>query len=188
MFDWGQEHGTYFIVMEYVDGRTLAEILKADGPLPPERAVDVATDIAAALGHAHAAGVLHRDISRATSSWRRAWVKVADGQSAGYVSAAEETSPRPAGDGPPLFLPDPSRAFARPRSDLSPLSLLYIVCAAAVQVDSPVASRTARQESPPAPQPSLAVPPISSVCPPACAKIRPTLSSATRARRPARYR
>src|SRR5688500_4985007 len=62
VFDWGQEHGTYFIVMEYVDGRTLAEILRADGPLPPERAVDVATDVAAALGAAHAAGVLHRDI------------------------------------------------------------------------------------------------------------------------------
>ena len=37
VYDWGQEHGTYFIVMEYVEGRSLADILRADGPLPPDR-------------------------------------------------------------------------------------------------------------------------------------------------------
>ena len=62
VYDWGQEHGTYFIVMEYVDGQSLADTLRAKGPLAPGSAVEVATDVAAALGVAHAAGVLHRDI------------------------------------------------------------------------------------------------------------------------------
>jgi beta-lactam-binding protein with PASTA domain/predicted Ser/Thr protein kinase len=62
VFDWGQEHGTYFIVMEYVEGRSLADLIRTNGRVPATTAVDVATDIAAALGAAHRAGVLHRDI------------------------------------------------------------------------------------------------------------------------------
>ena len=62
VYDWGEEDGTYFIVMEYVDGRSLAEIIRAEGPLHPDRAADIATDVAAALGFAHRNGVVHRDV------------------------------------------------------------------------------------------------------------------------------
>jgi serine/threonine-protein kinase len=62
VYDWGQEQGTYFIVMEYVEGRSLAEILRSEGMLHPDRAADVATDVAAALSFAHRNGVVHRDI------------------------------------------------------------------------------------------------------------------------------
>jgi hypothetical protein len=62
VFDWGEAEGTYFIVMEYVDGRTLSEILQAEGPLHPDRAADVGADVAAALGFAHRNGVVHRDV------------------------------------------------------------------------------------------------------------------------------
>ncbi len=62
VFDWGEEQGTYFIVMEYVEGRSLAEILRADGPLPADRAAEVAADIAAALAFAHRNGLVHRDV------------------------------------------------------------------------------------------------------------------------------
>ncbi|MEZ5236566.1 MAG: Stk1 family PASTA domain-containing Ser/Thr kinase [Acidimicrobiales bacterium] len=62
VYDWGSYEGTYFIVMEYVRGRALAEILRAEGTLHPDRAADIATDIAGALSFAHRNGVVHRDI------------------------------------------------------------------------------------------------------------------------------
>src|SRR3954462_2450737 len=63
VYDWGEEAGgTYFIVMEYVDGRSLADIIRSEGPLHPYRAAEVAADIAAALAFAHRSGVIHRDV------------------------------------------------------------------------------------------------------------------------------
>src|SRR5579883_1708914 len=62
VFDWGEDDGTYFIVMEYVDGRPLSALLRASGPLPPERAVDIGANVAAALAYAHRHGVVHRDV------------------------------------------------------------------------------------------------------------------------------
>ena len=62
VYDWGEADGTYFIVMEYVDGRTLSEILRAEGPLHPDRVADIGADVAAALGFAHRNGVVHRDV------------------------------------------------------------------------------------------------------------------------------
>jgi serine/threonine-protein kinase len=62
VYDWGREANTYFIVMEYVDGRSLADVLRAEGTLHPDRAADIATDVAAALGFAHRNGVVHRDV------------------------------------------------------------------------------------------------------------------------------
>ena len=62
VYDWGEADGTYFIVMEFVDGRTLSEILRDEGPLHPDRVADVGADVAAALGFAHRNGVVHRDV------------------------------------------------------------------------------------------------------------------------------
>jgi eukaryotic-like serine/threonine-protein kinase len=62
VYDWGEENGTYFIVMEYVEGRSLADILRTEGRLHPDRAADVALDVAAALGFAHRNGLVHRDV------------------------------------------------------------------------------------------------------------------------------
>ena len=62
VYDWGKQGSTYFIVMEYVNGRSLAEIIRSDGVVQPQRASEIASDVAAALSFAHAAGVVHRDI------------------------------------------------------------------------------------------------------------------------------
>ncbi|MEI7859471.1 MAG: Stk1 family PASTA domain-containing Ser/Thr kinase [Acidimicrobiales bacterium] len=62
VFDWGEDTGTYFIVMEFIDGRPLSSILKSAGPLSAERTADIGAHVAAALGYAHKHGVIHRDV------------------------------------------------------------------------------------------------------------------------------
>src|SRR5205807_9221721 len=62
VYDWGEEDGTYFIVMEYVEGRSLRQLIREDGPLPAKRAAQIGADIAAALAFAHRNGVIHRDV------------------------------------------------------------------------------------------------------------------------------
>jgi serine/threonine-protein kinase len=62
VYDWGEEDGTSFIVMEYVAGQTLREILQSYGPLNPMDAARIAAEIADALSFAHSHGVVHRDV------------------------------------------------------------------------------------------------------------------------------
>ena len=62
IYDWGEEESTYFIVMEYIEGRTLSQIIRGEGALLPDRAADIAADVAAALSFAHRSGVVHRDV------------------------------------------------------------------------------------------------------------------------------
>ena len=62
IYDWGQEQGTYYIVMEYVVGRSMADVLRSTGPLSPDRAAEIASDVAEALSSAHSAGLVHRDV------------------------------------------------------------------------------------------------------------------------------
>ena len=62
VYDSGQEDGVSFIVMEYVNGKTLSELLRQYGTVPPMEAVRIAADIADALEFAHRNGVVHRDV------------------------------------------------------------------------------------------------------------------------------
>lgn len=62
IYDWGQSEGTYFIVMEYVQGQSLREKLAEQGPLDSDEIAEYGTDIALALAYAHQHGVVHRDI------------------------------------------------------------------------------------------------------------------------------
>jgi serine/threonine-protein kinase len=62
VFDAGGDGPTRYIVMEYIEGRSLAELLREEKPLKPGRAAHIAEQIADALGAAHAAGIIHRDI------------------------------------------------------------------------------------------------------------------------------
>src|SRR3954465_6240258 len=62
VYDWGQEDDTSFIVMEYVPGQTLRQIMQSYGRLGPMDAARIAADIADALSFAHAHGVVHRDV------------------------------------------------------------------------------------------------------------------------------
>ncbi len=60
-----EEDGTHDIVMEYVSGGSLAELLEREGPLPVERVLEVALDLADALTRAHRLNIIHRDIKPA---------------------------------------------------------------------------------------------------------------------------
>ena len=62
VYDWGRQGERYFIVMEYVSGHSLAEIIAARGPLDPKAAAAIAFEVAAALAFAHRAGIVHRDV------------------------------------------------------------------------------------------------------------------------------
>jgi len=63
IFDYGRtEDGTYYYVMEYLPGLSLADLVAQYGPLPPERAVYLLRQVCHALQEAHGAGLIHRDI------------------------------------------------------------------------------------------------------------------------------
>lgn len=65
VYDYGEDAGRYFIVMEFAPGRDLARVLSTQAPLPVERAVSIGAQLCEALGHAHAAGIIHRDVKPA---------------------------------------------------------------------------------------------------------------------------
>ena len=61
--DFGEaENGVVFLVMEYLDGRTLKDILRDEGPMPLARAVEITRQVSGALDAAHQQGVVHRDL------------------------------------------------------------------------------------------------------------------------------
>lgn len=61
-YDAGEQDGVHYLVMEYVPGKDLASIVKQQGPLPEELAVECLMQSAAGLAYAHDCGIIHRDI------------------------------------------------------------------------------------------------------------------------------
>jgi eukaryotic-like serine/threonine-protein kinase len=62
VYDRGEYDGTYWIAMEYLEGRSLKRLIQDEGPLAPERAVDLAIQILRAARFAHRRGIIHRDL------------------------------------------------------------------------------------------------------------------------------
>ena len=62
VYDQGTDGGSVFLVMEFVEGETLRDRLRAQGPLPVEEAVPIAEAVLSALDAAHRAGLVHRDV------------------------------------------------------------------------------------------------------------------------------
>jgi formylglycine-generating enzyme required for sulfatase activity/tRNA A-37 threonylcarbamoyl transferase component Bud32 len=60
--EFGWEAGTVYIAMEFLEGRTLKEVILQEGALPPRRVVNMVGQIASALDYAHGRGLVHRDI------------------------------------------------------------------------------------------------------------------------------
>src|SRR5450830_1598155 len=62
IYDWGEVDGTYFIVMEYVEGETLKDLVRRQGRLGGSEAVRISLQLLAALEFAHRSGIVHRDV------------------------------------------------------------------------------------------------------------------------------
>ncbi len=62
VYDWGEDGGTYYIVMEFVEGLPLSAMLRTNGPMAPQRASEIAAEVASALSYAHKHNVVHRDV------------------------------------------------------------------------------------------------------------------------------
>lgn len=69
VYDTGEADTEYgplpYIIMEYVEGRTLRDIVKTEGPMPEQRAMEVMADVSAALDFSHRHGIVHRDVKPA---------------------------------------------------------------------------------------------------------------------------
>ena len=147
VYDFGRQGGTYYMVMEYVNGRTVADILRSDGSLLPQRAADIASDVAAALGFAHRNGVVHRDVKPANILVSNTGtVKVADFGIARAMNAATEQDLTQAGavmGTATYFSPEQAQGGnPDPRSDLYSLGIVMYEMAAGrppFQGDNPVA-------------------------------------------------
>jgi serine/threonine-protein kinase len=128
VFDFGSDDasGRQYIVMEYVDGQSCAEILRERGHLPPEEAVDILTQACRGLDYAHRNGVVHRDVKpgnllRSTDGA----IKLAD---FGIAKAAEQSDITKVGSvlGTAAYL-SPEQARGEPAGPASDLYALGVV-------------------------------------------------------------
>ena len=129
VYDWGKYEGTYFIAMEEVQGRTLADVLKSNGQLTSKQAAEVASEVAAALGFAHEKGTAHRDIKPANILiGKNGQVKVADFGIARAMNAPTESNLTQVGSvmgTATYFSPEQAQgAQPDPRSDLYSLGIV----------------------------------------------------------------
>ena len=62
VYDRGEWDATYYIAMEFLEGRSLKQVVQEDGPLPPDRAIDIVLQILRAARFAHRRGIIHRDL------------------------------------------------------------------------------------------------------------------------------
>jgi eukaryotic-like serine/threonine-protein kinase len=63
IYDFGEHEGRYFLVMEYIEGKTIAALISDRGPMPPPTAVRLVRQVALGLEHAHRKGLIHRDVN-----------------------------------------------------------------------------------------------------------------------------
>ena len=63
IYDFGESNGRYFLVMEYIEGKTIGTLISEQGQIPPATAVRLVRQVALGLEHAHRKGLIHRDVN-----------------------------------------------------------------------------------------------------------------------------
>ena len=126
VYDWGESGRTYSMVMEYVPGASLRDVLRAAGRLDPQQAADVLGQVLLALDHAHRRGIVHRDLKpeniMLTPDGR---AKVADfGLARAYLDPATTRTLTVIGTPQYLAPEQVSGDVADPRSDLYSLGIV----------------------------------------------------------------
>ena len=158
VFDFGLDDATerQYIVMEFVDGQSCAEILRDEGHLEPDAAVDILTQACRGLDYAHRNGVVHRDVKPGNLLRSRDdVVKLAD---FGIAKAAEQSDITKVGSvvGTAAYLsPEQARGEpAGPASDLYALGVVsYQLLAGRLPFEAPSLTVLARQQETAAPPP-----------------------------------
>ena len=126
LFDYGEDDGLAFLVMELVDGKPLSQLIRERGRFPADQVRSVIGQCALALGVAHAAHLVHRDVKPANILVRQdGLVKLTDFGIARAMDAAGHTN---AGEmiGTPSYL-SPEQALGRPATGASDLYALGVV-------------------------------------------------------------
>ncbi len=157
IYDWGQDGGTYYMVMELIEGQTLRDVLKSGNAILPERAAEIAAETAAALSIAHQHGVYHRDVKPGNIMLTpEGQVKVTDFGIARAMDDSEELTRTGAVIGTATYF-SPEQAQGLPadeRSDVYSLGIvLYEMLAgrAPFSGESPVAVAYQHVSEPPTP-------------------------------------
>ena len=174
IFDQGHDLGRPYIVMEYIDGYTLRNLITREAPMDPLRAIDIFEPVVAALAAAHAAGIIHRDVKpENVLISNRGQIKVADFGLARAVTAATHTGTAGVVIGTVSYIAPElvSHGRADTRSDVCSAGILLYEILTGVKPhrgETPIRSRTAtftttwahrRQRRPPRGGPRAGDPP-----------------------------
>jgi len=115
---------TFFMVLEYVDGESLDKLIRRERALAPSRALEIAMDVAAAIGFAHSQQVIHRDLRPANILITRDGVaKVTDFGTSRVLELQKEGFARTRIGSPPYMAPEHFRGRAVFQSDLWSLGI-----------------------------------------------------------------
>jgi len=125
VYDYGEQDGAPYVVMELIDGQSMSAALDHDGPLPWPEAVKACAEVASALAVAHANGVVHRDVKPSNVMLTTSGAKVVDFGISALIGASDVT---PEGEllGTPAYLA-PERlegGQVSPATDVYALGLL----------------------------------------------------------------
>jgi serine/threonine protein kinase len=158
LFDYGEDDGVAFLVMELVDGKPLSQLIREHGRLPADQVRSIVGQCALALGVAHEAEVVHRDVKPANILVREdGLVKLTD---FGIARAADASGHTRAGDllGTPCYI-SPEQALGRPATGASDLYALGVVAhemlsgAKPFDKPTPIATAMSHIHEPPPPLP-----------------------------------